>query len=75
MGKCKCGAKPVIKPEEQIQNELILDNREKIQHIKKQMKKTNQSMDQPNNNLLLYLLFVGVIIIIILLITRKCQST
>lgn len=68
MGKCNCGAKPVIEPEEKIQNELILDNREKIQHIKKQMK-------QPNNNYMLYLLFVGILIIIILLITRKCQST
>ena len=70
MGKCKCGAKPVIEPEEKIQNELILDNRDKIQHIKKHIKKNN-----PNNNFMLYLLFAGILIIIILLITRKCQST
>ena len=75
MGKCNCGAKPVIEAEEKIQNELILDNREKIQHIKKQMKQNNYSMEQPNNNLIVYLLFASILIIIILLITRKCQST
>ena len=70
MGKCNCGAKPVIEPEEKIQNELILDNREKIHHIKKHIKQ-----NEPNNNFMLYLLFAGILIIIILLITRKCQST
>ena len=70
MGKCKCGARPpVIQPEEKIQNELILDNRHKIHHIKKHINHSRRE-----NNLLLYLL-VGSIFVIILLVYlgRKCD--
>ena len=72
MGKCNCGAKPVvIKPKEKVHkietNHINENNENKEKEI---VQKT--IINQRPNNFLLYLLLAGILAIIIILINRKC---